>query len=447
MTATLKVDGPCRRTLSFSIERQQLDQRIEARLRDVASRTPIKGFRPGKAPLEVIRRSHGKEITEDARHGLISEALGDAVKEHDLHLVGDPELDPADIVDDGAGPISFDVKVEVAPDFELGDLSTLSVTVQVPAVDDTMVQRELDAFRQSQAQPEDAPEGAVIEESDLLEATVAYTVDGEALEPRTDRRVVVKQEVVDGVVIEGARDALLGKAVGDTVELDATLPEHFEPTALAGKSAHLAVTIDRHRRLADGVLDAETLKNAGVSSEDELREKIREHLDTQVKRVRDQQADRALEDRLRELVSFELPERMVETSIEKRVHEYAHRLMEQQKLGSEEGHQAAEAEREKIAEMVRAGLKASFIFARIAREKELGASPEEAEAHIRSLGAMSGQDGEELLKRAWSEGWIRDVVAQLTEEKTRSWLRENADIKEEELPAMPESESEGLAEA
>ena len=438
MPTTLKESGPCRRVLSFSIERERIDQAIEAALRNLSKRVSLKGFRPGKVPFEMVRKTHGAEVADDVRQRLMNEALNEAIKEHDLHPVGEPELDLESLKDEAGAPLTFDLTLEVAPDFELGAIEGLEVTVPLPELHDGLIDREVEAFRKQSAEPHDAPEGAVVGEQDVLEATVVYVIDGEELPPRSDRHVLVQHELVDGLRVEGCKTAFLGKQVGDSVEVDATLPEHFEPAEHAGKAATLRLTLDRHRQMIVPELDAELLKRVGCDTEEEFRGKIREQLEVRRTRMRDGEADKALEQQLLEMHEFEIPERLVEKAVERRVHEYAHRLMEEQQLDSETGHAKAEAERGRIAELTRHGLRVSFVLSRIAREKQLGAGREEAEGRIRALAGMQGQDPDQTLAAAYQEGWIQDVMAQLTEEKTRNWLREHATIHEQAVP-LPEA--------
>ncbi|MHC4846446.1 MAG: trigger factor, partial [Planctomycetota bacterium] len=234
------------------------------------------------------------------------------------------------------------------------------------------------------------------------------------------------------------------KAIGDTVELSAELPAHFEPKESAGSQATLRVTIDTHRVMNVPPISEELLSRAGVKDEDELRMKVRERLDGQRARFREEQVDRAVEAWLIEKHPLELPERMTEKAIERRVHEYAHQLVEQQGLDSEAGHHQAEERREEIADATRRSLHASFILSRIANAQKLGAGAEDVQAEIGALAKMHNQDPKELLETSVKEGWINDVAMQVTDTKTRKWLRERTDVTEAELtPAEPQDAAAG----
>ncbi len=445
MSFTLSVDGPCRRTLRFSIERAELDALVEEQVAALAQRARFKGFRPGHAPVALVRRAHGKEATDEARRRLMSRAFQQAVEEHKLQPVGDPELNLQALDDGGQGPFTFELSLEVAPDFELGDLERLPVTITLPEVTEAMVDAEVERFRQQGGRIDDAAEGASVGADSVLETTIVYTVDGESQAPRAGRPVLLRHEIVDGFVVKGAAEAFAGRRSGDRVELEAELPAHFEPRALAGRRAALAVTIDRHRVFVVPPIGEELLARAGVASVDELRQRIGSQLTAQRGRVRDESIDRAVEDVLLARHTFELPERLLAKAIDRRIHEHAHRLMEQGGLDAEAGHQRAEAGREQIATGTRRALAISFVLARIAREQRLAATREEAEEQVGQLARSENQDPAELLASARQEGWLNDVAAQITEQKTREWLRARAVVTE--APAPPHGDAAGSSRA
>jgi trigger factor len=434
MTCTMTVDGPCRRTLSFSIDRTRMDAEVEKGLTELSRRKRFKGFRPGKVPLDLIRKTHGKELAEEARRTLMSEAFEEAIREHGLRPVGEPELNLQKLEDEGGGPFTFEMTIEVAPEFELAEIETIPVTVQLPPIDEAMIDGEVERLRRQAGHLEEAPDEAEIDDESVLGATIVYTVEGEELEPRAERSVLPRHEIVDGFAVPGSGERFKAARKGAVIELEAELPPQFDPPELAGRHAGLKVTIDSHRRAVIPPLGGELLERMGVSSVDELRQRIREALERQRNEVRNQQIDRAVEDWLLEKHVFELPERLTAKAIDRRVHELAHQLIDQQKLDPEAGHAQAEEHRERVTEGTRRSLATSFVFSRIASEQQLGATLKEAEEQVRSLAMAEGADPEALMAAARSEGWLSDVLANLTEQKTREWLRARCEVTEAAPP-------------
>ena len=430
MSCTLTVDGPCRRTLSFTIDRATVDAQVQAGLRELAGRANFKGFRPGHVPLDLVRKTHGRAVAEDVRRDLMSRAFQEAVSEHKLRPVGEPVLNLQQLQDEGGGPFTFSLEIEVVPDFELGQLAGLPVTIELPPVDVGMVEAEIERLRRQAGSLADAPEDAPVGPDSVLLATLTYTVEGRELPPREERPVMPKLEIVDGFRAEGSAAAFTGRKRGDEVELQVVLPQHFDPPDLAGKPAGVRARIDSHRLATPAELDEAFFQRLGVANADELRQRVGAALEQQRERVREGLIDRALEKRLVELHPFELPERLVSKTIERRVHEVAHQLMEQQGLDSESGHTRAEAQREAIAARTRAAIHASFVLSRVAQRENLAANAEEAISEVRRLAAEQQADPDELVAASRREGWLGDVAAQITEQKTRAWLRGQASVTE-----------------
>lgn len=441
MTVTVTADGPCRRTLNFSIERKQLDAEVELRLTEIAKTTHFKGFRKGKAPIEMVRKAHAAQLAEEARRRVMGKAFSEAVQEHELQPIGEPEMNLEVLNDDGEGDFTFEFAVEVVPDFELELAGTIPVTITIPAVDEDMIAAEFKRLQEQAGTLEEAEDGTPVSADDVLEGSVVYTVDGEALEARADKPVFLRHELLDGVKVEGLAGHFEGKQKGDTVELEVELPPHFEPTEHAGKAARAAYTIERQRRITPAELNAEFFERVGVESEEQLREKIVEALEAQRNQVRNQLIDRELDNYLDDGHSFPVPERALSKGVERRVHEYAHKLMEERGLSSEDGHAQAEERKEEIQEATERGLRLAFVLNRIAKEQALVASVEAAEEQLRGLARQQGHDPDATVAAARKEGWIMEVQEQMTHNNARAWLRERCEVTEQ----APEPGDDGTA--
>lgn len=443
MSHTLTVDGPCRRTIRFEIDRAVVDAQVAAELNRIAQGAAFKGFRKGKVPLAMVEKLHGRSVRDEVRHRLMSEAYREAVEQHGLHPLGDPELNLEPLADEADAPFTFELSLEVAPDFELAALESIPVTVTLPELDERFVDGEVERIRREQGGVEDAPADAVAGKDDTLVGTVTYVVGGQELEPRPERPIVPARDMLDGVVVPGSGEAFLGKAAGDVVEIPLELPGHFEPTVHAGRAATARVALTAVRRPRPAELDEALLAKLGIASEEALRAAIRAQIQGYRDLLRTQQVDRALETHIVQAHPLELPERMKARAIDARVHRIAHQLMEQQGLDADTGHRRAEDERPRVAEMVERSLIVSFVLSRIAREHALAATGQEVRAQVRSLAQSQGEDADKLLESALREGWLGEIAGQITEQKAREWLRSRA-VVTEAAPAA--SDEEGATE-
>ncbi len=430
MSCTVEVDGPTRRTLSFSVDRQTVSEEIELALKQASRQVQMKGFRPGKVPMHVVRKAVGDQVAEDVRKKIINREFQEAIREHELHPVGEPEFNLEKYKDEGDEPFTFEFALEVIPPFNLVTLDAIPAEIEVPVIDETMVDREVQRIREQAATLGEPEDGAAISESDLLTGTVVYTIEGEQLEPREERMALPRHQMIDGILAEGSGEKFVGKQIGDVVEIEAELPAAFDPSEHAGKQASLTFEITKHQTLLVPELDEELLGRIGVESEEDLRAKILEQLESQLQNLRIERLDIAIQNWLLEQHEFDLPTRMATKAVESRIHELGHKIAEERKLEHDEAMSEAEKHREDVIEATHRSLKASFILSRIAKDNELTASVAEAEGQIRTLAQAQGQDGEKLVADAHKEGWLPDMLAQVSEQKVREFLRMRADITE-----------------
>jgi len=431
MSCTVKTDGPCRRTLNFELERAELEREIEQRLNKIAASSAFKGFRKGKTPIDLVRRTHGKKVTDEARQQLMGQAFSAAVKEHELRPVGDPVLN-LQAIDEGDGPVTFELAVEIAPQIDLTLPESFAVTVTLPSIDDELVEGEVGRILERFGKLEELAEGEAIGNDDLLEGDVTYSVDGEHVATHEGKPAFLRHGIVDGIPVEGLSDAFAGKHTGDRVSFTAKLPEHFEPKGWEDREAEISFEVLRHRRLVLPELNEETLKTLGVESEEQLKQRVRAGLESQRTQAAAGQIDRSIEEQLLGSHSIELPERLLAKTIDRKVHEVAHQLMEQRGMQAEEGHEAAEAQREELTKSSNEGLCLAFLLDSIAQAHNLKASPEQAVEQVRVLATREGSDPEQAVAKSIQEGWISEVQEQLSNEQVRAWLRERAQVTEQQ---------------
>lgn len=446
MTVTITADGPCRRTLTFSIDRAVLDAATQERVLQVASTVRLKGFRQGKAPIALVRKTHGHAAAEEARRSVMGQAFSDAIEANKLIPVGEPEMNLEKLEDDGSGPFTFELAIEIVPEFELRLDERIPVSITLPDISEDMIDGEVRRLREQGGSLKDAPEGEAVAKDDVLEGRMVYVIGGEELPPRSEVPAFLRHDLLDGNGVEGLFGHFDGKRVGDTVEVDVTLPSHFEPAEHAGAQATARFTIESHRRVEPAALEPAFFERAGVKDEADLRERLRQQLDGQRTRYRNQLIDRALDKYLSDRHEFPLPERLLSKAIDRRVHEVAHRSMEEAGLSSEKAHHEAEEQREKITDLTTRGMRLAFVLNRIAQEQGLSASREAAEQQIRILAQQQDRDPEASVLHARKEGWLVEVQEQLTHNNARAWLRERADITEQ-TPTAADGDSDDSGDA
>lgn len=306
------------RVLGVTVPVSDLNTKLDAKIREMAPQMKLKGFRPGKVPAAHVRKMFGRdlmrEIVQDALKEGSDKALGDA----QLRAASQPELkmtsDPEKVVA-GQEDLAFDIELEVMPDFQPVDVSTLELTRPVYEASDEDVDAELKTLaEQSRTYADREGDGRAAQDGDQLVIDFLGRVGGEAFEGGAgeDMELVLGS----GRFIPGFEEQLLGAEPGETRTLNVTFPEQYQAAHLAGKAAEFETTVKAVRAPQETAVDDALAERLGLGTLDALRDVIRNNLSQQYSAASRFKLKRALLDQLDKAHDFPLPPRMVEQEFE-----------------------------------------------------------------------------------------------------------------------------------
>src|SRR5207248_6098848 len=273
----------------------------------------LPGFRPGKAPSEMVLRKYGKDIQDEVKRKLISDSYKKAIDEQKIDVLGYPDIE--EIQFSRGQPLQFAATMETAPEFELPEYKGMPVKIEERNVTDEDVERALDALRQPRAsfqtvqRPIQTGDIAVVNYSGTCEGKpiteIAPTAQG--LTERKNFWI----DVPSNSFIPGFADQLLGAKAGEKRTVNVDFPADFVTPQLAGKKGVYEVETVEVKEKVLPALDEAFAKSYGAENLEKLREGVRRDLENELtykqkKSVQDQLV-RALLDR----VQFELPESSV----------------------------------------------------------------------------------------------------------------------------------------
>ena len=383
MQVTETLSEGLKRAYKVVLPMADLAKRLEGELESMKDKVKINGFRPGKVPMEHMRKMYGKQVMGDVLQNAVNEANRKIVEDNGLRLANEPKID-IDGGDEGvkkaievAGDLAFTVNIEVLPKFDIGTFDDIALERPVVAVPDEDVAQALDRMA-SQSRPFNAKEGASIS-GDKLTIDFVGKIDGVEFEGG-------KGEGIDlvlgsGQFIPGFEEQLTGAAAGDACVVNVSFPENYQAANLAGKAASFDVTVQGVAAPGDLAIDDEFAKGYGMESLDKLKDAVRSTMQRELDSVSRAKLKRSLLDVLDKRYSFELPPTLVEqefTSIWERVQQ------EQQQSGKTFADEnttedAARAEYRRIAERrVRLGL----LMAEVGEQEKVSVSDDELSAAI-----------------------------------------------------------------
>jgi trigger factor len=366
MQITETVSDGLKREFKVVVPADELDNRLVERLTSLKNEVRIKGFRPGKVPVNHLRKLYGRSAMAEIVQNMLGEVARKTLDERGERAASPPSYDlpeaegEADEILSGKSDLSYTMSYEVLPKVVLGDFKTISVERPIVEIDEAEVEAQLQKIAEN-ARTFGQKDGKA-EDGDRVIVTYLGKIDGEPFDGGSDDNAVLR--LGSGQFIPGFEEQLIGAAAGDEKTITVTFPEDYGAAHLAGKSATFDVTVKEVATPEDLVLNDEFAERLGLESIDKLREAIREQLRGQYNEAARMKVKRQILDQLDELHSFELPPKMVETEFDNIWRQVTAEMTQGGRTFEDEGttEEAARADYQKIAERrVRLGLVLSEI--------------------------------------------------------------------------------------
>ena len=306
------------RVYGVTVPVQDLTERLEARIAEISPQLNIKGFRPGKVPAAHVRRLYGKGLMQEIVEQAFTEGQKQALDQTKARPAGSPdfkvESDLQQVID-GKADLSFELAVEMMPEFTPVDIASIAVTRPVHEPSEEEVDAEV-AELASQNRTFDAKtgEGVTAEDGDMVLADFVGRIDGVAFEGGSgeDAEIIIGSNRF----IPGFEEQLKGAAPGSTVTVNVSFPEDYPVETLKGKPAEFEVTIKEVRAPKESSADDAFAERLGLPSLQALKDAVKSQIAQQLDSASRFKAKRALLDVLDEKHDFPLPPRMVEGEFE-----------------------------------------------------------------------------------------------------------------------------------
>lgn len=311
--------------VQFKVAYDEYASKTKDIFEDLAKETQIPGFRRGKAPLPLLRSRFRKEVADDALVAIRHNVLAQYVEGKSIDVLSQPEFEEMPEIQEGE-PLVFSVDMEVRPTLEKIEYGDLEVEVETREVTDKMVEDELEQLRQSHVDYIAKSEGAVIEEKDMLILDMEVKDDRDrAIEhmTRPDFRIANVKEHLPAPVAE----ALLGKKVGDVVEVSVENPRHNRAGAVVSEKDHYKAAIKEIQGSKVPELDDEFAKDLGEYADlAALRAEIRKRLtEMEENRQRSESVEKIC-DKLMEKNPMDAPRSVVASSAQRLLQEQYYQM-------------------------------------------------------------------------------------------------------------------------
>lgn len=314
MQVTETLSAGLKREYKVVVNQAELDQELNAKLADLSKRANIKGFRPGKVPVNHLKRIYGKSAMAEVVQNTIDAKSKALLEEKKLKPAYQPEVKlsenqaEVEAVMDGKGDLAFSVALEVIPDFEVKDHSGLELTRHVVEVTEDQITETLTRISSQSKGFEDKDGPAAM--GDRVTINFVGTIDGTAFEGGTADDVSL--ELGSGQFIPGFEEQLVGAKSGDDLTVKVTFPDDYGVAELAGKPAEFATTVTKVEGAQEAAIDDDFAKKMGFEDLAKLKDVVKERMGAEFAQMTAMKLKRDVLDALDKEYTFELPEKLVE---------------------------------------------------------------------------------------------------------------------------------------
>jgi trigger factor len=424
--SALETLNPTRVRLTVEVPFDELKPSLDSAYKKIGGQVTIPGFRKGKVPPRVIDQRFGRAmVLEEAVNEALPQFYGKAVEENDVHAIGTPEVDVKDFAD--GEQLTFTAEVDVRPEFDLPEYRGLAVTVDDAEVTDKDLDEQVEGLRERFAVLKGVDRAAA--DGDYVSIDLSATVDGESFDDLSAKGLSYR--VGEGSLLDGLDAAVTGLSAGESATFTTALVggDH------AGEEAEVTVTVNSVKERELPELDEDFAQTASeFDTLDELRADLRTRLE-RVKRLEQgvQARDRVLETLLAQ-IDVPLPEGVVRSEIDGRLHTLAHQLeqagMSMEDFLAAEGQSQEEFDAD-IDKRTRETLAAQFVLDKVVGEEQLSVSEQELTEHIIRTASRFGLGPDAFAQQVVQAGQVPMLVSEVVRGKALALVLESAAVVDE----------------
>lgn len=437
MQVTETLSDGLKREFQVSIPAADLEARMVGRLTELKDRVQLRGFRPGKVPVNHLRKVYGRTVMAETIEAVIRELNAKIVEERGLKLAMEPkvtlpnEATEVERVIGGESDLAYTLSLEVLPKIELGDFQTIKLDRLTAAVTDAEIDTALKRIAEQNRPYIAKGEGGKVETGDRVVIDFAGRIDGAPFEGGTGGDVGVN--VGSGTFIPGFEDQLVGMAAGETRTVTVTFPAAYPNANLAGKQAEFDVVAKSVEAPGTVAVDDALATSLGMESLDKLKSLVKERIAREHAGVSRQKLKRQLLDQLDAMHRFSPPPTLVEDEFKSVWNTIETDLKQQGRTFADEGttEEKAKEEYRAIAERrVRLGL----VLAEIGEKNNIKVGDEElSRAIVERARQVPGREQEVWDYYRKNPQAVASVRAPLYEEKVVDFLVELAKVTEKQV--------------
>ncbi|MEE1102424.1 MAG: trigger factor [Agathobacter sp.] len=417
--------------LTIEVSAEEVEKALQTAYNKQKSNISVPGFRKGKVPRAMIEKMYGAGVFyEDAANTLMQDSYPAALDESGVDVVSRPSIEVVQI--EKGQPFIYTAEVAVKPEVELGKYMGVTVTKIDTTVTDEEVDEALEQERQQSSRTVDVTDRAV-QDGDIAVIDFEGFADGVAFEGGKGENYSL--EIGSHSFIDTFEEQLIGKNIGDELDVNVTFPEQYQAADLAGKPAVFKVKINGIKAKELPELNDDFASDKGHDTLAEYKEEVKKNLvekkEEEAKRTKEDEAIQKIIDKSK----MDIPEAMVKTQCETMVEEFAQRIA-QSGLTMEQYMQFSGITVDQLMEQVKpeamTRIQSTLVLEAIVKEENIEISDEELDAEIEKMAQGYGMEVDKLkeyMGDAQKESMKREMAITKAVELIMANIKERAKAK------------------
>ncbi|WP_367279802.1 trigger factor [Hyphomonas sp.] len=420
------------RTFAIKVPASELQAKLDERIEEIRPQMKLKGFRPGKVPASHVRKMYGQDLMGELINKLVTETNQKALEDNELRPAGQPDVQiegDMEAVVKGEADLSYNMNVDVMPEFEPADVTKLKITRPVADVAQEQIDEALARIAEQNTQYEARAKTAKAKDGDAVVMDFVGKIDGEAFEGGSAEQQTLV--LGSGQFIPGFEDQLVGVKAGEEKEVNVTFPEAYGAADLAGKDAVFEVKVHEVRAPKTPEIDEEFAKGLGLESLEQLTGLVKDQLKAEHDNASRAKAKRNLLDQLDEAHSFDLPPNMVEQEFGQ-IWQQLQAEMDAGRTADEDKDKSEDELKEEYRKIAERRVRLGLVLAEIGRVADVRISEQEVnQALIREARQYPGQETQVVEFFRKNPGAMAQLRAPIYEDKVVDHILDVAEITEE----------------
>jgi trigger factor len=437
MQVTVEAINPVTKKISIEIPAEQVDAEIEKVYTGIQKKAKLQGFRPGKAPMQMVKRTFSDTMRDEVMRRFYEQTLYKAMDEHKIDPVDSPTIE-SDILEPGS-PFKYSAVIEVLPEISLKDYTGLVVTKEKYVVNPDAIEGEIKRMQENMAQLIPLDEGAAVDTGHTVSIDYSFSVDGYPDESTNVEDAVI--EVGAHQLMPGFDEQLAGMKCSEEKDVRVTLPEDYRNPEVAGKEGLFHVKLKDIKRKELPELNDEFAQMFGeYETMEQLREKMVEYHKKQETDRIENELKEAIIQALIEKNTLEVPQAMVKRQLDYMLENLKNRLKSQrmsiEMMGLDE-----KGFRARFRDNAENKVKGGLLLRAVVDKENISITDEDMAERYEQIAAGNTEMLGRIKEYYTANRNARNsFIAEMKEDKAISFLLDNAQITETEAANQKTSE-------